>query len=119
MTAYAMVGTALLLGAFVLLAGLYGLLYSLAMVLERPRLRPAAFACYALHFGVMAVLVIATPLGGWWKILIVGSCLAYFAIPPITWRYLVSLHREKEGSYHGRKPRKHVARPVVSIRSRA
>ena len=114
MTAHAMIATALLLGAFVLLAGLYGLFYTLAMLYRRSYLKPAGFACYALHFGVMLVIVAATPLGPWWKALIVASCLAYFAIPPVTWRYLVRLHQED--NVHDRKRAKHVARPVAGLR---
>ncbi len=115
MTPHALVITALLLGAFVFLAGLYGLLYCMAMLSGRPRLKSAGFFCYALHFGVMLVIVIGTPLGGWWKALIVGSCFAYLAIPPLTWRYLVKLHRDEEDT-RGRKPAEHAARTLVGIR---
>lgn len=115
MTANAMIETALLLGAFVLLAGMYGLFYTLAMLYRGPYLKPASLACYTAHFGVMIVIVSATPLGPWWKALIVASCLAYFAVPPVTWRYLVRLHRE-EGMAHGRKRVKHIARTVAGIR---
>jgi len=115
MTADAMVATALLLGMFVLLAGLYGLFYALAMLFPQPHLRPISLACYALHFAVMVVIVVATPLSPSWKALIVMSCLAYWAIPPVTWRYLVRLHQE-EGEVDGRKPAKHVARTLVGIR---
>ena len=115
MTAHAMIATALLLGAFVLLAGLYGFFYTLAMLFRRPYLKPVSLACYALHFVVMLVIVVATPLGPWWKTLIVASCLAYFAIPPVTWRYLVRLHQE-EGRAHDRKRVKHIARTVAGIR---
>jgi hypothetical protein len=114
-TAHTMITTALLLGAFVLLAGLYGLFYTLAMLFRASYLKPAGFACYALHFGVMILIVVATPLGPWWKALIVASCLAYFAIPPVTWRYLVRLHL-KEGAIHDTKRTQRVARAVAGIR---
>jgi hypothetical protein len=110
----AMITTALLLGAFVLLAGLYGLFYTLAMLFHRPYLKSASYGCYALHFAIMTVIVAATPLGVWWKVLIVASCVAYFEIPRVTWRYLVKLHQEEV--IDGRKRAKHVARSVASIR---
>jgi hypothetical protein len=113
MTPHSMITTALLLGAFVLLAGLYGFFYTLAMLFQQPYLKPISRACYALHFGAMLAIVVATPLGPWWKVLIVASCLAYFAIPPMTWRYLVQLHQEEK--IHDRKRTKHVARSVVGI----
>lgn len=115
MTARAMIDTALLLGAFVLLAGMYGLFYSLAMLSRRLYLKRVSFVCYAVHFGVTIAIVTATPLGPWWKALIVASCLAYFAIPPVTWRYLVRLHQE-EGKAHDRKRVKHIARTVAGVR---
>lgn len=113
MTPHAMITTALLLAAFVLLAGLYGLFYTLAMLFYRTNFRSVSYACYALHFSVMVVIVVATPLGVWWKALIVASCFAYFGIPPMTWRYLVRLHQEEVTN--DRKRVKHVARPVASV----
>lgn len=84
--------TALLLGAFVLFAGGYGLLYTLARLKRAATLDKAAYGCFALQ--VIATLAIAalTPLGFGWKLLVVASCLAYYKIPPLTWRYLEATH---------------------------
>jgi hypothetical protein len=47
---------------------------------------------YGLH-GLAALAVLAwTPLEIGWKGLIVASSVAFFAIPPITWRYLQRTH---------------------------
>lgn len=117
MTPHAMVTTALLLGAFVLLAGLYGFFYTLAMLFHRSDFKSVSYGCYALHFGVMMVIVVVTPLGVWWKALIAASCLAYFGIPPVTWRYLVKLHEEEV--IDDRKRGKHSARTVAGLRGRS
>jgi hypothetical protein len=114
MTAHAMLATSALLGAFVLSAGLYGLFYTLSMLYRMRSLRRLSGACYALHFLLMLEIVFATPLAPAWKALIVASCLAYFAIPPVTWRYLVRLHHEE--NTHARERAERIARTVVSIR---
>jgi hypothetical protein len=93
----ALILTALLLGAFVLLGGIYGLLYSLGRLRRERRLIAIARLNYALQCAVTAAIVIATPLTPWWKVFVVLSCAAYFEIPPRTWRYLERLHRPREG----------------------
>jgi len=108
------VTTALLLGAFVLLAGVYGLLYSLAVLLERPSLKSAGYFFYLVHFVVMLTIVFATPLGTWWKVLIAASSIAYLAIPPITWRYLTRIHRDEE-RLHDSKPARRAARTLAGM----
>lgn len=117
MTPHAMITTALLLGAFVLLAGLYGLFFTLAMLFQRPHFKSVSYGCYALHVAIMMVIVAATPLGIGWKLLVVASCLAYFGIPPVTWRYLVKLHQEEV--IDDRKRVKHIARSVAGVRGRS
>lgn len=114
MTPHSLVATALLLGAFVLLAGVYGLLYSLAVVLERPSLKSAGYFFYVVHFLVMLTIVFATPLGAWWKLLIAASSVAYLAIPPITWRHLSRIHRNEE-KLHGSKPARRAARTLAGM----
>ncbi len=106
MTPHLLIATALMLGVYVMLAGSWGLLYSLAIVLGRPALRPAAWLCYALHLGLMLAIVIATPLGPWWKLLIAASSAAYLAIPPIVWRYLNRIHRSEEKTHDSRPARR-------------
>jgi hypothetical protein len=88
--------TALLLGLYVLLAGCYGLAYTIG------RLRGAggssislAAVAYALHAAVACFVVAWSPLSGAWKVMIVVSSLALLRIPPVTWRYLEHSHREE------------------------
>ena len=114
MTPDALIASALLLGAFVVLAGVYGLLYSLAIVFERPPLKSAGYFFYLAHFMVMLTIVFATPLGPWWKVLIAVSSVAYLAIPPITWRYLTRIHRDEERP-HDSKPARGVVRTVAGM----
>lgn len=114
MTPDSLVATALLLGAFVLLAGVHGLLYSLAVLLERPSLKSAGYFFYLLHFLVMLTIVFATPLGAWWKLLIAASSVAYLAIPPITWRHLSQIHRNEE-RLHGSKSARRAARTLAGM----
>ncbi len=94
--AEALIFTALLLGAFVLLGGLYGLFYSLGRLRRERRLIAIARVHYALQCAVTAVIALATPLTPWWKLFVVLSCAAYFEIPPRTWSYLERLHRPRE-----------------------
>jgi len=90
-----MLGTSLLLGAFVLLAGCYGLLYCLGRLRDSPGLARAAFVAYALQ-GISAVLLASSALDFWWKALLLASFLAYLPIPPLTWRLLENLHQPEE-----------------------
>jgi len=114
MTPDALIATALMLGLFVLLAGAYGLLYSLAIVFDRPALRSAAWLCYLLNVAIMVTIVLATPLGFWWKLLLLASSAAYLAIPPIVWRYLLRTHRNEEGLY-GSQPARRPARTLAGM----
>ncbi len=88
-----MLSTAALLGAFVLLAFCYGLLYGIGRLRSRRDLLLGGFAAYGLQCIAVAAVVLFTPLLGWWKAFVVLSCAAYAVIPPLTWRYLASLHR--------------------------
>ncbi len=92
MTPYALICSALLLGAFVLLAGLYGLLYSIGTLRGWRRLVIAAYVCWAVQLLVALSIVALTPLGIGWKLLVAISCVVYLEIPPMTWRYLHQLH---------------------------
>jgi len=83
---------ALLLGLYVALAGGYGLLYAIARLQDAPSLHRISFILYALH-GLAAIAIVAwTPLQVGWKGLIVASSVAFFAIPPIIWRFLQRIH---------------------------
>jgi hypothetical protein len=95
MTAAQMLGTSLLLGLFVLLAGCYGLLYCLGRLRASRNLVRAAVAAYLLQ-GVTTGLLASSALDLWWKALLVASFVAYLAIPPLTWRFLEQLHEPQE-----------------------
>jgi hypothetical protein len=96
MTPTQMLATALLLGLFVLLAGGYGVLFCLGKLGAKVALLRASYGAYVLQMLVAAAIAALTPLGWWWKMLIVASCVAYLPIPPLTWRYLENLHEPKE-----------------------
>ena len=84
--------TALLLGLYVALAGTYGLVYAIARLQDASILYRMSFIVYGLH-GLTAIAIVAwTPLQVGWKGLIVASSAAFFAIPPITWRFLQRTH---------------------------
>ena|SRR5215831_11812833 len=93
MTRLSLLETALLLGVYVALAGSYGVVYALARLQGAAILRRISALIYALHGIITAVaIVVWTPLEIVWKGLIVASSVAFFAIPPITWRYLERTH---------------------------
>ena len=90
--------TALLLGVYVALAGLYGIAYAVARLGMVPLLcRAPPLAC-ALHCVTGLAIVLWTPLQAGWKGLIVASSVAVIAIPPLFWRLLQRSHEtELEG----------------------
>jgi len=110
-----LIHTAVLLGVFILLGGLYGVFYGMARLHASPRLFAAGYGAYALQVIVTIGIVAATPLAPVWKVFLVASCLAYCAIPPITWRYLRSLHDTSEAA-HDSQPGKHSPGFVAGLR---
>jgi hypothetical protein len=94
MTPDAVLATSGLLGLFVLAAGAYGVLFGAGRLQESRRLIKAANVAYVALCMIVAAIVIATPLGVGWKLLIGASALVYYAIPPVTWRYLHRTHRD-------------------------
>ena len=95
MTAAQMLGTSLLLGLFVLLAGCYGVLYCLGRLRANRRLGYAAVAAYLLQ-GITTGLLALTALDLGWKALLLASFVAYLPIPPLTLRFLENLHGPEE-----------------------
>ena len=87
--------TALLLGLYVALAGTYGLVFAMARLWDGPTMRRVSVTLYALHCLVAFAIVIWTPLEIGWKALLVAFSIAFFAIPPITWRYLERSHQHE------------------------
>lgn len=90
----AFLATSGLLGLFVIAAGAYGVLYGAGRLQESRRLINAANAAYAMLCAIVAGILIATPLGFGWKVLIGLSALVYYVIPPVTWRHLQRTHRD-------------------------
>ena len=95
MTGAQMLGTSLLLGLFVLLAGFYGLLYCFGRLRASRGLGRAALVAYVLQ-GMTTGLLTLTPLDFWWKALLLASYISYLPIPPLTWRLLENLHGPEE-----------------------
>lgn len=93
MSGYELIYASLLLGAFVLCAGGYGILYTLAQVQQASRWLQGARACYAVQWLVTLALITTAPLAIGWKLLIVGSCLATLYVPRVTWKYLELIHK--------------------------
>jgi hypothetical protein len=93
MTPATMVATAILLGAFVATAGVYGLLYCLSHSHGRSAAKMGRLLSCGALCAIAAAIVLFTPLHPAWKLLIAGSCAGYLTIPPIAWRHLDRLHR--------------------------
>ena len=92
MTSVRLLETALLLGVYVLLAGLYGLAYSIDRFTHHRWTQLASAGFYALYCVVAAVAVGWAPLEPGWKLLLVASSAAIFFIPRLTWRFLERTH---------------------------
>ena len=109
MNALATLETGLLLGLYALLAGIWGVLWAVAQLRPTPIVARSAVAAYGLHAVAALAIVLWTPLGLGWKCLIVGSSLAFLALPPMTWRFLQHTHRDGV-SQDDRKSSQHTAR---------
>ena len=98
MTPQLVLVTSLLLGAFVAAAGAYGVLYGIGRARESRGLRRAAMIAYGALCAVAVTIMVISPLTMGWKLLIGASALVYYAIPPITWRHLNRIHRDRGAS---------------------
>lgn len=98
MTAVELIVSSLLLGGFVAAGGAYGILLSLGHALRDARWKRLAQAAYVMQCIFTVAIVAFTPLDWWWKLLIAASDVAYYFVPPMTWRYLISLHHLPEES---------------------
>jgi len=96
MTPATLLYTAGLLGLLALAGGGYGGLYTVSRLQSKYGMLYSAVACYALVAALAALIVWSTPLAVGWKILIVASALIYAAVPPMTWRFLVKMHEQRE-----------------------
>ena len=114
MNALATLEAALLLGLYVALAGIWGVLWTLAQLRQTALFWRSAAAAYALHMLAALAIVLGMPLGVGWKCLIVGCSLLFLAIPPMTWRFLQRTH-ENERSGHDRQPVQRRGRIVARL----
>lgn len=96
MTPQALIETTVMMGLLVLAGGAWGVLYCMGRVRARKDLLRAGIASYALALLLALAIAVFSPLDFGWKLLIIGSALAYAAIPPITLRYLERLHSDEE-----------------------
>lgn len=97
MNAFAVLGTAALLGLFVLMGGGYGGLYSFGRLWHSRLLLWLGRACCAVAVAVAVCIALFTPLHFGWKLLILFSAAMYVVIPPMTWRYMEKLHPHSAG----------------------
>ncbi len=98
MTPVGLLESALLLGFYVLLAGGYALVYTLARLGNKQSLASVAVLLFALHGLVAVAIIFWTTLGPGWKALLIASSVAIFFIPPFTWRYLEHTHGTRRAS---------------------
>lgn len=89
--------TAPLLGAYVLMAGFYGLFYCLHRLKHWRALSIGSTASLVLHLALSAGIIVWAPLGFFWKSLLAASSVAVLIIPPITWRFLEYTHDPERG----------------------
>jgi hypothetical protein len=114
MNALATLEAGLLLGLYVVLAGIWGVLWALAQLRQTAICRRSAAAAYGLHVLAALAIILWTPLGFGWKCLIGASSVVFLAIPPMMWRLLQRTH-EDEGSEHDREPAQHSGRVVARL----
>ena len=86
------IDTVLLLGLFVLLAGCYGLFYTIGKLKQGRNWINAGYVCYFFQVVVTILIVTFAPLGLGWQLLIIASCVACFKIPPMAFSYLELTH---------------------------
>lgn len=92
MTELGVLETGLLLGLYALLAGAWGILYTVARLCPMAIFRGAAAVHYGLHALAALAILMRTPLGLGWKCLILASSLVFLAIPPVAYRFLQNIH---------------------------
>ena len=104
MNALPLLETGLLLGIYVLLAGVWGLLYALDRAYGH--LRMAAETVYGLH-GIAAVAILLwAPLALGWKCLILAGTAAFRATPRVVWRLLEDSHRNGSSGHDRKHPQR-------------
>ena len=86
------IDTALLLGMFVLLAGCYGLFYTIGALRQNRQWINAGYVFYFFQVAITVLIVMFAPLGIGWQLLIIASCIACFKIPPMAFSFLKLIH---------------------------
>jgi peptidoglycan/LPS O-acetylase OafA/YrhL len=94
-TELALLKTALSLGAFILLAGCYGVFYGIGKLANWRAMRFAGYACYGLQSAMAFGITELSPLSHPWKIVIIVGTLSFLVIPPITWRFVERTHESE------------------------
>jgi hypothetical protein len=92
-----LIETALLLGAYVALAGAYGLSYCAMRLWPRRGLSLLPGSLYLAHLAIAVGIISFSPLTAPWKALLLVSSAAVLAIPPLTWRFLEQTHHSERG----------------------
>lgn len=87
--------TSILMGLFMTAGGVWALLYCVSRARHSRRIMRAALGFYGLAVLLAICLALFTPLELKWKLLLLASGVAYAFIPPITLRYLETLHEEE------------------------
>lgn len=95
MTPPLFLATSILMGLFMTAGGIWAALYCLSRARHSPHIMRAALGFYGVAVLLAISLAVFTPLELKWKLLLLGSGLAYAFIPPITLRYLETLHEEE------------------------
>ena len=80
------------LGLFVLLAGCYGLFYTIGELRQRRRWINIGYVCFLFQAVITLLIVMCAPLRIGWQLLIIASCMACFKIPPMAFSYLKLIH---------------------------
>ena len=92
MMSFDFIDTALLLGIFVLLAGCYGLFYTIGELRQSRNWINTGYVCYFFQVVITFLIVMFAPLGLGWQLLIIASGIACFKIPPMAFSYLKLIH---------------------------
>ena len=86
---------AALSGAFVVVAGAgYALFFAFSRLLNRPRLMPLAYGCYAVLAACVGVLADALSLDGYWWLVVMVMLIGYLWAPHAIWNLSVATHAD-------------------------
>lgn len=92
MIGFELLETGIFLGVLTLLAGCYGILYSIGKVADWRAMRLAGFACYGFQCVLALAIVGFSPLTVPWKLVVIVGTLGFLGIPPIAWHFVERTH---------------------------